>query len=63
MQCELEQLLVHTTDHQKKICGELTYQLTGEYPCDDISSRPMPSYQLKPAMEPVPGCSKNNEDP
>ncbi|CAG9535403.1 unnamed protein product [Cercopithifilaria johnstoni] len=60
LQIELEQILVHTTDHQKKIYGEITFLTTGDYPSDDISSRLMPVYELK-ISEPVPSCSKEIE--
>lgn len=57
LQVELEQILVHTTDHQKKIDGEITFITTGDYPSDDISCRPMPTYELRTA-ESFPSCSK-----
>lgn len=60
LQIELEQILVHTTDHQKKIYGEITFLTTGDYPSDDISSRLMPVYELK-TSEPLPSCSKEIE--
>ncbi|KAL3982502.1 hypothetical protein ACH3XW_47420 [Acanthocheilonema viteae] len=60
LQIELEQILVHTTDHQKKIYGEITFLTTGDYPSDDISNRLMPVYELK-TSEPVPSCSKEIE--
>ncbi|VDN17872.1 unnamed protein product [Gongylonema pulchrum] len=56
LQEELEHILIHTTDHQKKICGEITFINTGDYPANDISRRPMPVYELN-ALEPIPGCS------
>lgn len=58
LQAELEKILVHTTDHQKKIAGELTFLQTGDYPSDDISNRPMPSYQQR-VVEPKPTTSNN----
>lgn len=60
LQIELEQILVHTTDHQKKIYGEITFLTTGDYPSDDISIRLMPVYELK-TSEPLPSCSKEIE--
>uniref|UniRef100_A0A8R1XTD3 Uncharacterized protein n=1 Tax=Onchocerca volvulus TaxID=6282 RepID=A0A8R1XTD3_ONCVO len=60
LQIELEQILVHTTDHQKKICGEITFLTTGDYPSDDISNRLMPVYELK-TSESLPSCSKEIE--
>uniref|UniRef100_A0A1I7V9P0 DUF4378 domain-containing protein n=1 Tax=Loa loa TaxID=7209 RepID=A0A1I7V9P0_LOALO len=60
LQIELEQMLVHTTDHQKKIYGEITFLTTGDYPSDDISSRLMPVYELK-TSDPLPSCSKEIE--
>uniref|UniRef100_A0A915Q133 Uncharacterized protein n=1 Tax=Setaria digitata TaxID=48799 RepID=A0A915Q133_9BILA len=60
LQVELEQILVHTTDHQKKIYGEITFLTTGDYPSDDISNRLMPVYELK-SSDPLPSCSKEIE--
>ncbi|KAM3725594.1 Mechanosensory protein [Dirofilaria immitis] len=60
LQVELEQILIHTTDHQKKIYGEITFLTTGDYPSDDISRRLMPVYDLK-ISEPLPACSKEIE--
>ncbi|VDK71191.1 unnamed protein product [Litomosoides sigmodontis] len=60
LQIELEQILAHTTDHQKKIYGEITFLTTGDYPTGDISSRLMPVYELK-TSELVPSCSKEIE--
>ncbi|EJW76660.1 hypothetical protein WUBG_12432 [Wuchereria bancrofti] len=60
LQIELEQILVHTTDHQKKIYGEITFLTTGDYPSEDISIRLMPVYELK-TSEPLPSCSKEIE--
>ncbi|VDN01984.1 unnamed protein product [Thelazia callipaeda] len=56
VQLELERMLMHTTDHQKKICGEITFLTTGDYPSDDISHRPMPIYDLR-SLDILPSCS------
>ncbi|VDK46721.1 unnamed protein product [Anisakis simplex] len=46
LQEELDKMLVHNIDHQRKLAGELQFQTTGEYPADDISNRLMPKVQL-----------------
>lgn len=41
---EVEELCVQNVDYQRTIHGEITYLTTGEYPTEDLRSRPMPNY-------------------
>jgi hypothetical protein len=47
LQFQLEHLLADNLDWQKNIYGEMTFLSTGDYPTDDLRSRPMPSYELR----------------
>uniref|UniRef100_A0A915BZS9 Uncharacterized protein n=1 Tax=Parascaris univalens TaxID=6257 RepID=A0A915BZS9_PARUN len=46
LQEDLDTMLAHNIEHQKKIAGELAFQASGDYPPNDISTRLMPSFQL-----------------
>src|SRR4051812_21955463 len=47
LQFQLEHLLADNLDWQKNIYGEMTFLSTGDYPTDDLRSRPMPSFELR----------------
>lgn len=46
LQEDLDTMLAHNIEHQKKIAGELAFQASGDYPPNDISTRLMPTFQL-----------------
>ncbi|KAK6015031.1 hypothetical protein OSTOST_19551 [Ostertagia ostertagi] len=47
LQHELEKMLAHSADYLRRAHGEVTYLNTGEYPVQDLRTRPMPSYRLR----------------
>ncbi|PAV64672.1 hypothetical protein WR25_01921 [Diploscapter pachys] len=59
LQHELEAMLVHAADYQRRAYGEVTFLQTGEYPVQDLRNRPMPRCKLRQQpsvaqMSPVP---------
>ncbi|PAV64608.1 hypothetical protein WR25_01684 [Diploscapter pachys] len=47
LQHELEAMLVHAADYQRRAYGEVTFLQTGEYPVQDLRNRPMPRCKLR----------------
>ncbi|KAK5970893.1 hypothetical protein GCK32_001175 [Trichostrongylus colubriformis] len=47
LQHELEKMLAHSADYLRRAHGEVMYLNTGDYPVQDLRTRPMPSYKLR----------------
>ncbi|CAD5226484.1 unnamed protein product [Bursaphelenchus xylophilus] len=47
LQFQLERMLAENIDYQKTVNGEVMFLTTGDYPTDDLTNRPMPSYDLR----------------
>jgi hypothetical protein len=63
LQFQLESLLADNVDWQKNIFGEMTFLSTGDYPTDDLRSRPMPSYELRDDHSAVPYMNLDDPQP
>ncbi|XGW28160.1 hypothetical protein V3C99_008174 [Haemonchus contortus] len=58
LQHELESMLAHSADYLRRAHGEVTYLNTGDYPVQDLRTRPMPSYKLREFVPVSPTTSK-----
>uniref|UniRef100_A0A0N5ASI3 Rho-GAP domain-containing protein n=1 Tax=Syphacia muris TaxID=451379 RepID=A0A0N5ASI3_9BILA len=62
IESELNMLLTHCIDHQKKIIGEIHFLETGDYRSEDISKRLMPTYELRNFDNIAPSTSAEAEE-
>ncbi|VDM41768.1 unnamed protein product [Toxocara canis] len=60
LQEDMDKMLAHNIEHQKKIAGELAFQTTGDYPPNDISTRLMPNVQLMELKTLSAPCRKDH---
>ncbi|ETN69223.1 hypothetical protein NECAME_05330, partial [Necator americanus] len=62
LQHELERMLAHSADYLRRAHGEVTYLNTGEYPVQDLRTRPMPSYKLRETLPLSPTTTQEMQD-
>ncbi|EYB98731.1 hypothetical protein Y032_0128g1417 [Ancylostoma ceylanicum] len=62
LQHELEKMLAHSADYLRRAHGEVIYLNTGEYPVQDLRTRPMPTYKLREAVPLSPNTTQEMQE-
>ncbi|VDL77158.1 unnamed protein product [Nippostrongylus brasiliensis] len=58
LQHELEKMLAHSADYMRRAHGEVTYLNTGDYPVQDLRTRPMPVFKVREFVPVSPTATK-----